>query len=326
MGLLAANGRATGSAAIAAGSWSACRAAALNEIRGAKITMIFQEPMTSLDPLYRIGDQLMEPICCTTGSCRGRRRAQRRRSSCWSWCSIPEPERRIDAYPHELSGGQRQRVMIAMALANDPDLLIADEPTTALDVTIQAQILDLLRELQATLGMAIVFITHDLGIVRRFADRVFVMRPGEVVEEGGDGEALRRARARLHARCCSRPSRRAARRRRRSAPHVCWRPRTSRSTSTSAAAFWRGEPMLLQRRRRRLDLTLRRGPDDRHRRRIRLRQVDARPRAAAAAAERGPHPLRGPDISSCRPQRACGRCAASCSSCSRTRSARCRRA
>jgi oligopeptide transport system ATP-binding protein len=97
---------------------------------------------------------------------------------------IPRPERRIDAYPHELSGGQRQRVMIAMALANNPDVLIADEPTTALDVTIQAQILELLKELQGRLGMAIIFITHDLGIVRRFADRVYVMRAGEVVEPG----------------------------------------------------------------------------------------------------------------------------------------------
>ena len=113
-----------------------------------------------------------------------RRGARRRRSGCSIWCIFPHPERRMKAYPHELSGGQRQRVMIAMALANDPDILIADEPTTALDVTIQAQILALLAELQARLGMAIVFITHDLGIVRRFADRVYVMQSGVVVEEG----------------------------------------------------------------------------------------------------------------------------------------------
>ena len=113
--------------------------------------------------------------------CRG---ARARRSSCSKLVQIPDPERRMKSYPHELSGGQRQRVMIAMALANDPDILIADEPTTALDVTIQAQILALLAELQQRLGMAIVFITHDLGIVRRFADRVYVMRSGEVVEEG----------------------------------------------------------------------------------------------------------------------------------------------
>ena len=124
---------------------------------------------------------------------------------------IPQPERRIDSYPHELSGGQRQRVMIAMALANDPDILIADEPTTALDVTIQAQILSLLTDLQARLGMAIVFITHDLGIVRRIADRVYVMRAGEVVEEGPVDAHLRAARSTTIRRCCSRPSRRAQR-------------------------------------------------------------------------------------------------------------------
>ena len=108
---------------------------------------------------------------------------------------IADPERRLASYPHELSGGQRQRVMIAMAIANDPDLLIADEPTTALDVTVQAQILALLADLQARLGMAIVFITHDLGIVRRLADRVYVMRDGEVVESGETARDLRRARA-----------------------------------------------------------------------------------------------------------------------------------
>ena len=154
----------------------------LNQIRGEKITMIFQEPMTSLDPLYRIGAQLAEPLRFH----RGLRKAEARPRiiELLRLVGIPEPERRIDAYPHELSGGQRQRVMIAMALACDPDILIADEPTTALDVTVQAQILELLAELQARLGMAIVFITHDLGIVQRFADRVYVMRAGEVVETG----------------------------------------------------------------------------------------------------------------------------------------------
>ena len=137
--------------------------------------MIFQEPMTSLDPLYPIGSQIAEPLLYHRGLRRGARRG-RGIVELLELVGIPEPERRIDAYPHELSGGQRQRVMIAMALANDPDVLIADEPTTALDVTVQAQILELLAELQRRLGMAIVFITHDLGIVRRFADRVYVMR------------------------------------------------------------------------------------------------------------------------------------------------------
>ena len=154
----------------------------LNRIRGEKITMIFQEPMTSLDPLYRIGTQLAEPLRFHRGLSKGA--ARPRIIELLKLVGIPEPERRIDAYPHELSGGQRQRVMIAMALACDPDVLIADEPTTALDVTVQAQILELLAGLQQRLGMAIVFITHDLGIVQRFADRVYVMRQGEVVETG----------------------------------------------------------------------------------------------------------------------------------------------
>ncbi|WP_143320710.1 ATP-binding cassette domain-containing protein, partial [Cellulomonas iranensis] len=136
--------------------------------------------MTSLDPLYRIGDQLAERLRDHRGL--SKKQARPRILELLKLVGIPEPERRIDSYPYELSGGQRTRVMIAMALANEPDILIADEPTTALDVTIQAQILDLLADLQQRLGMAVVFITHDLGIVRRFADRVYVMRSGEVVE------------------------------------------------------------------------------------------------------------------------------------------------
>ena len=182
MGLLARNGKATGQALYRGQDLIGMSDKALNTIRGAKITMIFQEPMTSLDPLYRIGDQLAEPLRYHRGM--SKKQARPRILELLKLVGIPEPERRIDSYPYELSGGQRQRVMIAMALANDPDILIADEPTTALDVTIQAQILTLLAELQRKLGMAIVFITHDLGIVRRFADRVYVMRQGEVVEEG----------------------------------------------------------------------------------------------------------------------------------------------
>src|SRR5690606_36445305 len=155
----------------------------LNKLRGDKPTMISQEPMTSLAPLYRIGTQLAEPLRFHRGLSRAQ--ARPRVLELLKLVGIPEPERRIDSYPHEMSGGQRQRVMIAMALANEPDILIADEPTTALDVTIQAQILKLLRDLQKRFDMAIVLITHDLGIVRHFAERVVVMRRGEIVEQGG---------------------------------------------------------------------------------------------------------------------------------------------
>ena len=189
MGLLAENGKASGQALYRDQEKGgqpvdlvALSDRQLNKIRGARITMIFQEPMTSLDPLYRIGAQLAEPLRYHRGMSKAE--ARPRILELLRLVGIPEPERRIDSYPHELSGGQRQRVMIAMALANDPDILIADEPTTALDVTIQAQILQLLADLQKRLGMAIVFITHDLGIVRRFADKVTVMRYGEVVESG----------------------------------------------------------------------------------------------------------------------------------------------
>jgi ABC-type microcin C transport system duplicated ATPase subunit YejF len=182
MGLLASNGRARGSAKYRDQELVGLSDRQLNKVRGKKITMIFQEPMTSLDPLYRIGRQIAEPLIYHGGYSKAK--ARPRVLELLKLVGIPDPERRIDSYPHELSGGQRQRVMIAMALANDPDILIADEPTTALDVTIQAQILTLLADLQRRLHMAIVFITHDLGIVRRFADRVYVMRYGEVVEQG----------------------------------------------------------------------------------------------------------------------------------------------
>ena len=182
MGLLASNGRASGSALYRDQELIGLPERELNRIRGARITMIFQEPMTSLDPLYRIGSQIAEPLMKHKGM--NARAARARVLELLNLVGIPDPARRIDAYPHEMSGGQRQRVMIAMALANDPDILIADEPTTALDVTIQAQILTLLAELQQKFGMAIVFITHDLSIVRRFSDRVYVMQSGNVVESG----------------------------------------------------------------------------------------------------------------------------------------------
>jgi ABC-type microcin C transport system duplicated ATPase subunit YejF len=182
MSLLASNGSAAGAVNYRGRNMLGLTKRELNQIRGSKISMIFQEPMTSLDPLYTIGSQIVEPIRRHRGLSGAAAKAEAIRLL--ELVHIPEPERRFKSYPYEMSGGQRQRVMIAMALANNPDILIADEPTTALDVTVQAQILKLLAELQEKLGMAIVFITHDLGIVRRIADRVYVMRSGEVVETG----------------------------------------------------------------------------------------------------------------------------------------------
>ncbi len=152
----------------------------LQELRGDRVAMVFQEPMTSLNPLHSIEKQLCETLILHRGLSRAE--ARNRAMELLGLVGLPDVEERLDAWPHQLSGGQRQRVMIAMALANEPDLLIADEPTTALDVTIQAQILALLKDLQARLGMAILLITHDLGIVRHMADRVYVMSDGEIVE------------------------------------------------------------------------------------------------------------------------------------------------
>ena len=154
----------------------------LQKIRGDRIAMIFQEPMTSLNPLHTIERQIGETLTLHRGL--SGREARARTLELLKLVRLRDPEQRLDSYPHQLSGGQRQRVMIAMALANEPDLLIADEPTTALDVTIQAQILQLLKDLQAELGMAMLLITHDLTIVRKVADRVAVMTKGEIVEHG----------------------------------------------------------------------------------------------------------------------------------------------
>ena len=157
----------------------------LRSIRGSKVAMIFQEPMTSLNPLHRIEKQIGEVMRVHRGIAASE--AKPKILELLNLVGLQNPEEKLSAYPHELSGGQRQRVMIAMALANEPDLLIADEPTTALDVTIQAQILALLLELQAKLGMAILLITHDLGIVEKTADRVCVMTEGRIVESGDCG-------------------------------------------------------------------------------------------------------------------------------------------
>jgi microcin C transport system ATP-binding protein len=162
--------------------------AELRRVRGNDITMVFQEPMTSLNPLHTIERQIGEILALHKGI--GGRKARARTVALLEEVGIRDPQSRLEAFPHQLSGGQRQRVMIAMALANEPKLLIADEPTTALDVTVQAQILAMLKELQGRLGMAMLFITHDLRIVRRIADRVCVMQQGHIVETGMTAEVF----------------------------------------------------------------------------------------------------------------------------------------
>ncbi len=154
----------------------------MKDIRGNRISIIFQDPMTSLNPTYTIGKQLMEAILLHTG--RNKQEAYDRAVEMLKLVNVNEPEKRMKQYPHEFSGGMRQRVMIAMALACEPDILIADEPTTALDVTIQAQIIELMKNLQEELGMAIIMITHDLGVVAQICDEVIVMYAGSICEQG----------------------------------------------------------------------------------------------------------------------------------------------
>ncbi|MBN1612180.1 MAG: ABC transporter ATP-binding protein [Polyangiaceae bacterium] len=160
----------------------------MRQLRGNRISMVFQEPMTSLNPVFTVGSQVAEAVRIHTGATR--EAARKRSLEMLQLVGMPSPAERIDAYPHQLSGGMRQRVMIAMALSCKPSLLIADEPTTALDVTIQAQILELLKDLQRTLGMSVLFITHDLGVVAEFARDMIVMYAGRIVETGPVAELL----------------------------------------------------------------------------------------------------------------------------------------
>jgi peptide/nickel transport system ATP-binding protein len=160
----------------------------MREVRGNRVSMIFQEPMTSLNPVFTVGEQIAESLRLHAGL--DRDAAQQRAIEMLQQVGIPAPERRVHEYPHQLSGGMRQRVMIAMALACRPDILIADEPTTALDVTVQAQIFDLLRDLQREKGTAILLITHDMGAVAEMADRVMVMYAGRVIEQGSCDQVL----------------------------------------------------------------------------------------------------------------------------------------
>ena len=153
----------------------------LRDVRGAKVGFVFQDPMTSLNPVFTVGNQIMEPLIRHMGMTK--KQAAVRAAELLALVGIPDAAKRLSSYPHQFSGGMRQRVMIAIALACDPDVLIADEPTTALDVTIQAQILELVKDLRQKLGMAIVWITHDLGVIAGIADRVMVMYGGQVVEQ-----------------------------------------------------------------------------------------------------------------------------------------------
>ena len=191
MGLLAPNAAARGRVRFEDHELLGSPPARLNRVRGSKLTMIFQDPMSSLTPHLNVGTQLAEVLVCHTGSSWGAARIAALRML--ERVRVPEPQRRMNQYPHELSGGLRQRVMIGMSLLCEPTLVIADEPTTALDVTVQAQIIDLLRGMRAEFGMALVLISHDLAVVAGLADRILVMYAGRVVESGASADIFGRA-------------------------------------------------------------------------------------------------------------------------------------
>jgi peptide/nickel transport system ATP-binding protein len=181
LGLLPGKAQVTGSVTLEGEELLAAPPARLDRVRGGRVAIIFQDPMSSLNPVHRVGRQVMEALRLHRGLEGAAARAEARRL--FEQVGIPDPARRLDAYPHEMSGGQNQRVMIAMALAGQPELLVADEPTTALDVTIQAQILELLAQIRRETGMALVLISHDLGVVAETVERVCVMYAGRIVEE-----------------------------------------------------------------------------------------------------------------------------------------------
>ena len=192
MGLLAGHARVTGSIRFAGDELLGAKAAALNRVRGSKLSMIFQDPLTSLTPHLRIGTQLAEVLVCHLGVSWTEARSAAGRML--ERVQLTDPKRRLNQYPHELSGGMRQRVMLAMSLLCRPDLLIADEPTTALDVTVQAQILEVLRAVRSETGMALVLISHDFAVIAGLADRILVMYAGRIVENAAADELLRRPR------------------------------------------------------------------------------------------------------------------------------------
>ena len=294
----------------------------LREVRGKAITMVFQEPMTSLNPLHTIARQIGEIL--ELHGMRGAAKLRARIVELLEEVGIVDPAARLAAYPHQLSGGQRQRVMIAMALANRPDLFIADEPTTALDVTVQAQILTLLKDLQGKLGMAMLFITHDLGIVRKLADDVAVMQRGRIVEAGPVAEIFSRpqhayTRALLAAEPKGEPPEADAQAR----PVVTGRghqgvvPDQARLPAPHRRLYQGGRRRLARRARR---------PDARHRRRIR---APARRRSGwrccGSSVRRGRSPISAA-ASTAGAARRCGPCGATCRSSFRTPMGRCRRA
>ena len=192
MGLLAGHARVTGSIRFAGDELLGAKAAALNRVRGSKLSMIFQDPMTSLTPHLRIGTQLAEVLVCHSGVSWAEARSAAGRML--ERVRLTDPKRRLNQYPFELSGGMRQRVMLAMSLLCRPDLLIADEPTTALDVTVQAQIIEMLRTARSETGMALVLISHDFAVIAGLADRILVMYAGRIVESAAADELLRRPR------------------------------------------------------------------------------------------------------------------------------------
>jgi peptide/nickel transport system ATP-binding protein len=190
MGLLDSGRVTSGRIAYAGRELTELDEAAMRKVRGSEIAMIFQDPMTCLDPLYSVGNQLVEAIRLHTDL--DKKKAVDRAAELLDQVGIPDPRTRLRSYPHQLSGGQRQRVMIALALACSPRLLIADEPTTALDVTVEAQILELIRELQREYHMALLLVTHDMGVVAEMADRVVVFYAGQVIEQGVADDVLRK--------------------------------------------------------------------------------------------------------------------------------------
>ena len=292
----------------------------LRKVRGNKISMIFQEPMSSLNPLHTIERQVGEVLKLHRGVSTSEARA--RTLELLHQVGIRDPEKRLGAYPHQLSGGQRQRVMIAMALANEPDLLIADEPTTALDVTVQAQILELLKVQQQKRGMAMLFITHDLGIVRKIADRVCVMYRGEIVETGPTEAIFANPQHHYTRHLLAAEPRGAPPPANANAPLVMeakdvkvWFPiRTGlfRKVTDHVKAVDG------------VDLAAPRRPDGRRRRRVRLGQDDARPRALPHDLVEGRDHLRGRADRPALASRRCAPCASASRSSSRTRSARSR--